>query len=174
MPRSVLSFVGGKQRSNQRQGFGQAENQELCWLPSTGSLQKVPNTAMPHRCFPFLRPSCDRPPPGHLTSEGPPVGAPLGAGSPTAEAGSWSFCAGRFCQGQYVVESSADVLQCPHHEVGKRCSLVGLESYTASHWAVWAAPHLLGSSGRQGKGCQAPRLFQVQVGGHWLLLKALS
>lgn len=102
------------------------------------------------------------------------MGEPLDAGSPTAEAGSWSFFSGQFCQGQYVVESSAGVPQCPRHEVGKPCSLVCLGSYTASHWAEQAAPHLLGLSGHQGKGCQALRLSQVQTGGHWLLPEALS
>jgi hypothetical protein len=73
-----------------------------------------------------------------------------------------------------VVESSAAVPQSPHHEVEKLCSLVGLGSYTASHWAEQGVPHLLEPSGHRGKGCQALRLSQVQTGGHWLLPKSLS
>lgn len=101
------------------------------------------------------------------------MGARLGAGSPTAEAGSWSFCVGQFCRGQYVVESSAGVPQCSHHEVEKPCFLVGLGSYTASHWAGQAAPHLLGPSDHRGKDCQALRLIRVQMGGRWLSPEAL-
>lgn len=109
-----------------------------------------------------------------LTSEGLQGAAPPGAGSPTAEADSWSSCAGRFCQGWRVEESSAGGPRCPHPELGKPCSLAGLGSCTASRWAGQAAPRPLGPSGPQGKGCQALRPAQVQLGGHWLSPEVLS
>lgn len=114
-----------------------------------------------------------RPPPG-LTSEGLQVAVPPGAGLPTAEAGSWSSCAGRSCQSWHVVVSSAGVPHSLSPEAGKLCSLAGLGSYTASRWAGWAAPCPLGSLGPRGKGCPVLRLVPVQLGCHWLSPEAHS
>lgn len=64
------------------------------------------------------------PAPGR-TSEGLQEGVSLGAGSPTAEAGSWSSCAGRFCQGWCVAGSSAGDPRSRSPEAGRPCSLAG-------------------------------------------------
>lgn len=116
---------------------------------------------------------CAGAPPG-LTSEGRQVAAPLGAGSPTAEAGSWSSCAGRFCRGWHVGGSSAGVLRSLSPEAGKLCLLVGLGSYTASRWAERADRPPLGPLGPRGKGCRAPRLVPVQLECRWLSPEARS
>lgn len=109
-----------------------------------------------------------------LTSEGLQVGARPGAGSPTAEADSWSSCAGRSCRGWCVGVSSAGVPHSRGPEAGKPCSLAGLGNYTASHWVGWAAHHPLGPLGHRGKGCPALRLVPVQLGCHWLSPEAHS
>lgn len=112
--------------------------------------------------------------PIRLTSGGLRVGAPLGAGSPTAEAGSWSSCAGQFCRGWHVGGSSAGAPHSLSPEAEKPCSLVGSGSYTASRWAVQADPLPLGHSVPQGKGCQALRLVLVRLGCRWLSPEAHS
>lgn len=112
-------------------------------------------------------------PPG-LTSEGHQAAAPRGVGSPTAEAGSWSSCAGRSCRGWHVGGSSAGVPRSLSPEAGKLCSLVGLGSYTASRWAERADPLPLGPLGPRGKGCRAPRLVPVRLGCRWLSPEARS
>lgn len=113
------------------------------------------------------------PAPGR-TSEGLQEGVSLGAGSPTAEAGSWSSCAGRFCRGWRVAGSSAGDPRSRSPEVGRPYSPAGWGSYTASHWAGRAAPHLPGPSGLLGKGCPALRRVPVRRGHRWLSPAARS
>lgn len=113
-------------------------------------------------------------PPIGLTSAGLQVGVPPGAGLPTAEAGSWSSCAERSCQGWRVRVSSAGVPHSLSPEAGKLCSLAGSGSYTASHWAGWAVPRPVGPLGPLGKGCPVLRLVPAQLGCHWLSPEAHS
>lgn len=141
-------------------------------VPIQPGFQKVSN----RRCVPVSpqpQPPAGAPPllhlsPSGLTSAGLQEGAPLGAGSPTAEAGSWSSCAARFCQHWHVEGSSADAPHSLSPGTGKPCSPADWGSYTASRWAGQAAPRLLGPLGPRGKGCLALRLVLVQRGRHWL------
>lgn len=109
-----------------------------------------------------------------LTSEGLRGEAPPDAGSPTAGAGSWSSCAGQSCRGWHVGGSSGGVPHSLSPGAGKLCSLAGLGSCTASHWAGGAAPHPRGPWGPPGKGCLALRLVPAQLGCHWLSPEARS
>lgn len=113
------------------------------------------------------------PAPGR-TSEGLQEGGSLGAGSPTAEAGSWSSCAGQFCRGWCVAGSSAGDPRSRSPEAGRLCSPAGWGSYTASRWAGRAAPRLPGPSGPRGKGCPALRRVLVRRGHRWLSPAARS
>lgn len=162
----------------EQEGFGQARSMGF-GFPIQPASRRFPTGDASWAMIPLPRSShntISAPPQplACLTSEGLQAGVPPGAGSPTAEAGSWSSCAGQFCQGWCVAGSSAGVPQSLRPEAGKLCSLAGLGSGTASHWAGQVVPHPLAPLGPRGKGCPALRLAPVQLGGRWLSPEALS
>lgn len=123
--------------SRGRTGFGRAGSHGI-FLVSQLSLASRRIPVEDASRTPFPRPGHNTtppPPPPGLTSEGLQVGAPPGAGSPTAAAGSWSSCAGQFCRGWCVVGSSGGVPHCLRPEAGRPCSPAGSGNCTASRWA---------------------------------------